>query len=382
MTHLCANCGAGLFAGQQFCRRCGERTGGLEGEAPTRILADSPPAPAPAQGTTALPPRGTGENFWPPARPTEHHGPIGHASYTSPLPVAAAPERAKGRRRWLVPALLGLMLLACVGGIVGLVMMARAPFIRGFAERVQQPPPPPLPGPAVLDEAGATVTAGETIWTQTFEVSESAVFSLSNLQGDITVEGWDGSGVEVRMTKRGGTAEDRRAARVTLRQTDDLLAIASSEAGQIKVSYEVRVPRSLRRVELTSRSGDVKVSGLETPLAVNLTNGDIRLDDVRGPAQARLVNGDIEVVYRGEAREGPHEFKTVNGDVSLRLADGMEGPVKASVVNGEIEVDDRLGFNAQKKKPGWFVDARLDENGEGGEPLTAESVNGSIKFDR
>lgn len=379
MTHLCASCGAELFAGQQFCRRCGAPTAGLEGEAPTRILADAPPAPAPAQGTTALPPRATGESFWPPARHTEHQGAIGHAQYTSPLPAAAAPERPK-RRRWLVPALLGLLLLACVGGIVGLVMLARGPLrMARFVDRQQPAPAPAAAGEGALDEAGAVVTSGETIWTRTFEVSEATVFSVKNLQGDVTVEAWDGDALEVRMTKRGGTPDERAAARVTLRQTGDLLAFASSESGQVKVSYEVRVPHALRRVELQSRSGNVRVAGLAAPLNVTLTNGDIQLEDVRGPARARLVNGDIEVVYRGPDREGPHEFQTVNGSVELRLAEGMEADVKASVVNGSIDVDERLGFQAQRKRPGWFVEARL---GEGGEPLSAESVNGSIRFDR
>lgn len=385
MTKICASCGAELFAGQQFCRRCGARTGALEGEAPTRILSDAPPPPD-AQGTTALPPRATGEQRWPAqARPTEHHGPIGHAQYTSPLPVGADAGVSKRRPGWLVPTVLLLLITVCAVGIGGLAMLVRrAPFQVGFAGRgPQPPPPPPPPGAGPLDESAATVTADETIWTQNFELSETAVVSLRNMQGDITVEGWDGEGVEVRLTKRGGSAEDRRRAPVAFRQTPDLLSFASSETGGVKVFYEVRVPRAaLGRVELNTRSGDVRVSDLGAPLDVKLTNGDIELVGVSGPVEAELVNGDIGVTYRGAEREGPQEFKTVNGDVRLRLTDGMEGPVRASVVNGEIEVDSRLGFQAQRKKPGWFVDARLGPEGEGGPPLTAQSVNGSIKFDK
>ena len=139
------------------------------------------------------------------------------------------------------------------------------------------------------------------------------------------------------------------------------------------------MPRSLRRVELASRSGDVSVEGLESPLKLSLTNGDVRLEDLRGAVDADLTNGDVEVVYRDAGRAGPHEISTVNGAVSVRLAEGVGADLKASVVNGKIEVEDGLGFEAQKKQPGWAVDARL---GEGGERLTVKSVNGQIRFER
>jgi DUF4097 and DUF4098 domain-containing protein YvlB len=130
-------------------------------------------------------------------------------------------------------------------------------------------------------------------------------------------------------------------------------------------------------VELSSRSGDVRVTQFRGSLGVNLQNGDIELDDVRGHVEAKLVNGDIDVVYRDAEREGPHEFTNVNGDVTLRLVEGMDADLKATLVNGSIDVDNGLGFQAQKRQPGWHVDTRL---GDGGVPLTVKNVNGSIKF--
>src|SRR5919197_1327452 len=38
MTERCSNCGAELFAGQQFCRRCGAAVGRAQEDAPTQLF--------------------------------------------------------------------------------------------------------------------------------------------------------------------------------------------------------------------------------------------------------------------------------------------------------------------------------------------------------
>lgn len=385
MTERCTNCGTELFAGQQFCRRCGARTAPLEGEAPTQILpgaaAAASPTPPPAGATTTLPPqRGTGTDLWGP-RHTGPQTPFPSFAHTAPLATSAPP--AKGRR-WLIPLLLGLLIIGALGGALGVTMFSGPGKKIIVVDKGMHPPAPPAPpglapGETALDEAGAAVTADETVLTQTFELGDGAVFTLKNTQGDIRVEGWDEDRVELKVTKRGGSAEDRQAARVRLTQTDELLALSSADNRQVKVFYEVKLPRSLERVELSSRSGDVRVAQFGGSLAVSLQNGDIELDDVRGPVEAKLVNGDIEVAYRDAEREGPHEFTNVNGDVTVRLVEGMDADLNATIVNGSIDVDSRLGFQPQRRGPGWHVGTRL---GDGGPPLTVKNVNGSIAFKR
>ena len=372
-----------MFAGQQFCRRCGARTAPLEGEAPTQILPGTAAAPPPpsASATTTLPPqRGTGTDLWGP-RHTGPQTPFPSFAHTSPLAPAAPPPRGW---RWLIPLLLGLLLIGALGGALGVAMLSGPNKKIIVVDKGMHPPAPPAPpglapGETVLDDAGAITTADETVLTKTFELGDAAVFTLKNTQGDIVVEGWDEDRVELKVTKRGGSAEDRQAARVRLTQTDELLALSSADNRQVKVFYEVKLPRSLERVELSSRSGDVRVSQFRGALAVSLQNGDIELDDLRGPVEAKLVNGDIEVVYRDAEREGPHDFTNVNGDVTVRLFEGMDADLSASIVNGSINVDNRLGFQPQKRPPGWHVDTRL---GDGGPPLTVKNVNGSIVFKR
>src|SRR5215218_5570664 len=77
MQESCPNCGAELYEGQQFCRRCGSPVGAAAGrEAPTQLFDGGAQADAavPAAGTSRL-----GDAAYTGGvaaqRPTEYHPP-------------------------------------------------------------------------------------------------------------------------------------------------------------------------------------------------------------------------------------------------------------------------------------------------------------------
>ena len=45
MADQCSNCGAELFAGQQFCRRCGSAVGRAQEDAPTQLFPQGASSP-------------------------------------------------------------------------------------------------------------------------------------------------------------------------------------------------------------------------------------------------------------------------------------------------------------------------------------------------
>src|SRR5437764_14899485 len=94
MSERCKNCGAELFAGQQFCRQCGARTGLLtQDDAATQMLPPQQPQQqtnAPASTVPLAGERGTGPNFY--ARPTAAYGP----QQVTPLAHAEPPARRRG----------------------------------------------------------------------------------------------------------------------------------------------------------------------------------------------------------------------------------------------------------------------------------------------
>lgn len=381
MAEQCKNCGGELLEGQQFCRWCGARSTSPDGDAPTQIFVGPPKS---TLNTTALPQRGTGEPRLA-ARPTEQHTPYGGGAYTSHLAASDTHTPSGTSRRWLRPTpLIFILLISGLAGALVIALFSQGWFgkkIVSVADRTTTPgavAPVRSPEGIALDDDGAVVSERETVIRKVYEVNPDTDFSFKSPDGNLTIEGWDENRVEVTVTKRGGTPEERRNARVTLRQSDKLFSLAAPNS-PVKVFFEVRLPRNARRVELSSGTADVKVSKMEAPLAISVRDGGINLEDVRAAVQAKSINGNIEVVYRSTKREGAHEFATVNGNISVRLIEGMEAAVKASVVNGSIEVDSELGLEAQKRQVGWYIDAPL---GEGGELLSMKTVNGSIRIEK
>src|SRR4051794_40750464 len=108
MTESCPNCGAELYGGQVFCRRCGTPVGAAAGggEAQTQLFDGGAQsgAAAPVAGTSRL---GDGAHTAGVAaqRPTEYHPPAGQQTSalvgepfgSRPLAVGAPPQP---KRRW------------------------------------------------------------------------------------------------------------------------------------------------------------------------------------------------------------------------------------------------------------------------------------------
>ncbi|HEX6623250.1 MAG TPA: zinc ribbon domain-containing protein, partial [Pyrinomonadaceae bacterium] len=215
MSERCENCGAELYAGQQFCRRCGAPVRAEEaGEAQTRLLgqggretggAYDPELTAPLSGGAA----GTDPSMRTP--PTAPQASFVRFNPTTPLEPAAA---RKERVRWLLPFVLGVA-LAGVGALLIYMQSSRQTIVRRHAaeKKVAAPPQiPPFPPEAVeaikraagdarqwedmaslapMDEAGADTDDDETVVTKTYPLDADAAFVLRNRKGDITVEGWD-----------------------------------------------------------------------------------------------------------------------------------------------------------------------------------------------
>lgn len=415
MSESCPSCGAELYGGQQFCRRCGTPVGSAAGgEAPTQLFGGGAQAgvAAPAAGTSPL---GAGARTDGVAaqRPTEYHPPV--SQQTSALvgepfgsrPLAVGPPAAPKRRRglWLF-ALLAVFVLGAGVASAAAFFFWRASR-QGTVVRVVKagpppapPPAPPAPGvpeipadlgerikealkgsgvPLPIDESEAVVSGDQTTLTRTFEIDPDGSFSAHATAGNVTVVGDDDAdGAVVKIVKRGGSAQERAAARVLAAESDEGVTLVSGAApgGRVSVSYEIRVPRGgLRRLELSAQRGDIKVSDFDGALDLNVGSGNVSVS-AQGAVRSRVANGRASVVYAGRHDE-PQEFSVVNGDLEVSLAGEQEVDLKAAATNGRIEVDGALPLKAEKRGPGHRVEAEL---GGGGAPLNVKVVNGNIRL--
>lgn len=402
MNERCPHCGAELFAGQQFCRACGGAVRGAGAEAPTQLF---PTAAEPPPTTSRLDPRGTDPVRDP--RPTGYQPPSSQAPPPAPFrqtaPLASAPTPAgRGRAGWLV-ALVAVAVVSILGTLaVVFALRSRHPQQRVIVKQtggglglggVPAPPAPPdVPArvrevaeaagaPFPLDESGAQVSAGQTEFTKTFELREGDRFSLRNFNGPVRVEGWDEPRAEVRVVKRGGTPDERRGVPILSARGEGGLSVTSlgGRGSRVSVSYEIKLPRALRQVEIAAETSEVRVEGLEGTVVVDVKTGRLDFKDVTGVVRSQIIKGHTRVSYEGADREGPQEFKANLGDVEVTLPEEFHADLKAETIDGRIEADDALGLSVVAAAAGRHVVGRL---GEGREPLLIRVVNGDIKLKR
>lgn len=408
MTEACSSCGAELFAGQQYCRHCGAPTRQFStGEVPTQILPDARAAAAPrqqgaysdatrSQTTPLAGPRDTGDAGYD-SRFAGYRVPAAGGGRVPLAPVA--PSVGTSRRGWLWAVLAVLVASVAISAFVarqfavhwaGKKAGAPTRVVKVNVPKVEVPDIeiPPLPPGVIrhagadgepLDEEGAEVTADKTVITESIPLGDDGRLAIFNTAGNITVEGWDEEGAEVKITKRGGTAEDRAAARIIRTEADDRVTLRTEGGAQRlhEVRYEIKVPRAVRQLEITARDGNVRIANVAGGLAVRVDRGDIELQNVGGAASTHTMKGHTRVTLADAEPEDAQVFSGVNGDVELRLPRGMNAQIKAQTIDGDIEADRSFALDMQKRAAGWHAAGTI---GKGGEPILIKTVSGNIKI--
>lgn len=389
----CKNCGAELYAGQQFCRSCGTPTVNMAGaEMPTQILGAETQPEAPTGGTDTTPLSGGQTNSVYPPRSTSYHPP--GLQPMQPMNTVA-PVSLKGKSRgWIVAfliiALMGAATLAAL--LMGIAARRNRMTKQIIINKPHTPPRPPAPPRAAVGEADeetigdedadAEISDDETTGTRTFKLNDGASVTLRNMNGEISVEGWDEPEAEVKIVKHGGSEDERGAVRLTTASTEDQLALSAASGGDVKVSYEIKLPRTVRRLEIFGDKIDVELSDIgAAALTIDVKRGDVKLEDVGGSVKANIINGSAKVSLNSEGKESrePSSFTVVKGDMELRLDSETNADLNAEVIDGEIEASSGLGLKVEKRLVGQHVAGRI---GAGGQPVSIKVIKGNVKIRR
>ena len=395
MPEQCKNCGAELFAGQQFCRACGTPVGD---ERPTRILSSGQPAGDDAPLSTPSTPLHTAPLSATTTDPFYAAHQTGYQSafapaHGRPVDAPATPRRRGSRHGWIVAFLaLGVFGVSVFGALMYAISVRRANDKVVVIKRPQTrtPAPPPVPvivprpdatGGHVLDEEGAEVSGKETLITKSYALANGAKVSIKNIRGAITVTGWDDPRVEVRIIKR-GSAEGRKAVGILESVEDNLLSLQTPDAAQSlleRVEYEIKVPRNVRELEVSGRESEVRITNITQALAVDVITGSIELTDVSGAVRTKIIKGDTEVVFDAVERNGAQELTSVRGNIEVHLRPETNADLKVETIDGDIDIDDGFQLKVEKNMIGKYAAGRL---GAGGAPLLIKTVNGDIKIIR
>lgn len=181
--------------------------------------------------------------------------------------------------------------------------------------------------------------------SDTFEWSGGAaarVLRLSHVVGKVDVV-VGGDEVVVRATKTCEDADVLAALEITVEEKDDAVIVgleypddAPGKAGAT-VDFDVTVPESLARAEVTSAAGSVKVAGV-AEIAVSTASGNIAVTGAYREVDVSAASGGVVVDNAGKPTERA-AVDNVSGSVSLRLelpAAGAEYVVTS--VSGQVEL--------------------------------------------
>jgi hypothetical protein len=223
-------------------------------------------------------------------------------------------------------------------------------------------------------------------WTRSYPLEAGQELQITNADGPITVEGTDGSTVEVqaRRTVRARTDETAREVlpRVAIREDVDAkrVAIRTEPLGgivigvEVEVAYSVRAPKTAM-LRLRASNGAVTVRGISGMVVASGVNGAVVAEGLSGGMELRSVNGNARVSV-AEVGAGLIDIRATNGGIDLVVPETANATIQASATNGGFDVAGLnytpLGENGPRRFRG-----RLND---GGALIELAAVNGKIRL--
>ena len=217
----------------------------------------------------------------------------------------------------------------------------------------------------------------ERVIHQTFELNELGTVELSNVNGDVTIRGWDKKQVDIKATKR-GPAEFLDDIEIEIDASPERLTIETKyprtrRETHVSVEYELMVPKHAKLDSITNVNGAIDVAGVQGEIRINTVNGSAEMNGTTSSVDAETVNGNITAKWIEFPSNGAVKMRTVNGSLELELPSNANADVEASSMNGSIHTDFPITVQ------GRFLSRKLEGKiGNGGSNIDLSTVNGAI----
>ena len=203
--------------------------------------------------------------------------------------------------------------------------------------------------------------------------------SLSNINGDVEVTGWNRNEVQIDALKTARDQQRLDEARIDVNGSGNSVEIETHYPSHLinnnpaSVHYTLHVPQGARIDKIDLVNGALTVQKLSGEIEANLVNGKLRASDLTGVADLDTVNGTIEANYASLNNVREIKLGSVNGTVNLLLPQSPNAEVEASTVNGSISTDFPLTVKGH-----WVGKNMSGTLGSGGVQIELSNVNGSI----
>lgn len=253
--------------------------------------------------------------------------------------------------------------------------------------------------------------------------TENNMFYLRNINGGLTIQGYDGDKVivEMKRTIRASSQQQRERAEEEVNMEivkkenavlvyhkspctrSDITAVAPeewSDWGKLyewncnwrheydyQMDYTVKVPHQVQLSANTVNHGDILIQDFDGAIEVNNVNGDITLEQVVGRTDLHTVNGEVKLIYT-KVPPGESSFYTLNGDIEAYFPQGAfdmffesyNGEFYTDIADNDMQpirmgVEKATSDKGVKYKVGGKVGVRVRG---GGVKLNFETFNGDV----
>lgn len=152
------------------------------------------------------------------------------------------------------------------------------------------------------------------------------------------------------------------------------------------LEFTIKIPASLNLVASTINAGDIEVTGVSGQVTADNINGSIRLSSISGATRASTINGSLNLDYSGNP-PADSRFYSLNGDIHANFRKGLGAQLAFKSFNGDLysSVDDITAMDVVLEKTdrgGEGIRFRVDGNRykirQGGPLLDFETFNGDV----
>lgn len=232
---------------------------------------------------------------------------------------------------------------------------------------------------------------------ETREVTERVErLSVTNVSGPVQIEAWERDSIQVSYVKQARGLDGLEAFKIEIQPDGDTLKVRPLYQPNVglrfgSVSFDIKVPRTMKEIKVHNVSGNVTVGDLGADIAQELesvsgaiqsgrsgdlraksTSGSIRFSFAGKELYAKSISGRIEGEIRSLQRDGTVEAETVSGAVSLKAFAGLDAEVRLQSVSGSLRCDFPMQVSEKKEHR---LSGRI---GSGSAELSLKTVSGSI----
>lgn len=216
---------------------------------------------------------------------------------------------------------------------------------------------------------------------KTVPITADGRVSLENINGGVTITGWDRNEVQIDAVKSARDQQRLDEARIEVDVATDAIRIRTrypehhTNNNPASVHYELHVPRAARLDKIDLVNGSLDLQQVSGEVHANLINGGLRAKNLAGRSELSTVNGSLEADFNSLDNVHDVSLKSVNGSIALGLPPSPNADIEANTVSGGIRTEFPLEVSGHMM--GKTVNGKL---GNGGTRIEMSNVNGSIKI--